>query len=82
MPLVFGQAALRSKYPAQLGIDLSCHVRSITAHIEIGSLLNQLVDFFCTLAQPVLNVDLLVRVARECRDQLKRIPQLSAVCLC
>jgi hypothetical protein len=50
-------------------VHLSCHVRSITTHVEIGFLEEQLIDFFGVLLESVLDVDFLGAFAREGGDE-------------
>jgi hypothetical protein len=50
-------SALLSHDLRQHGVDFSCHVRGVTAHVEVSFLLEQLVDFFGVLLEPVLDVD-------------------------
>ena len=79
--LLLAQTPLVGNDCAENVVDLPCHVCGITADIDVGTLLDELVDLLCVLGQPVLNVDLLVAVAGESVDHGESITELVAVCL-
>ena len=83
-----GLLALLLRYTTLFGddlgedvIDFACHVGSITTDVEVCLLLEELVDFFCSLLQSVLDVDFLWSVTGEGGDDLEVIAEVLLECL-
>jgi hypothetical protein len=53
----------------QHGVDFPRHVRRVAADVEIGFLLQELVDFFGVLLEAVLHVDFVGAFAGEGGDE-------------
>jgi len=67
--LRLGDAALLSHDLGQHGVDFPRHVRCVAADVEIGFLLEELVDFFGVLLEAVLHVNLVRAFAGEGGDE-------------
>lgn len=59
----------------QDGVDLARHVRGIAADVEVGFLLEELVDELGVLLEAVLDVDLFGAVAGEGGDELEVVAE-------
>lgn len=67
---------------AQNLVDLTSHVRRVTADVEVRFLQEELVDLGCALAQAVLHVDLLGGFAGESGDDFEGVAEGGLVFLC
>lgn len=56
-------------------INLARHVRCVAADVEVGFLLEELVDELGVLLEAVLDVDLFGAVAREGGDELEVVAE-------
>ena len=62
-------------------VDLARHVGGVAAHVEVGLLQQELVDFGGALAQAVLHVHFLVGFAGEGGDDFKGVTESGLVFL-
>lgn len=60
---------------AQDGVDLARHVGSVAADVEVGLLLEKLVDLLGPFLETVLDVDLLGALAGEGGDELEVVAE-------
>lgn len=60
---------------AEDGVDLARHVGGVAADVDVGLLLEQLVDVLGSLLEAVLDVDLLGSLAGEGIDHLKLVAE-------
>lgn len=67
--LRLGDAALLSHDLRQHGVDFPRHVRCVTTDVEIGFLLEELVNFFGVFLEAVLDVDFVGAFAGEGGDE-------------
>lgn len=73
--LGLGNASLLGNDVAQDGVNLARHVGGVTADVEIGLLLKELVDLLSSFLETVLDVDLLGTIAGEGGDELEVIAE-------
>ena len=75
LSLLLGDAAVLGNDSGQDRVDLTSHVRCVAADVEVGLLLEELVDELGVLLEAVLDVDLFGAVAREGRDELEVVAE-------
>lgn len=73
--LGLGHATLLGDDLAGEGVDFTGHVGGVTTDVEVGLLLKQSVDFGGTLAEAVLDVDLLTALTGERGDELELVAE-------
>ena len=71
LSLGLGNAPLLRNDVTQDSVDLARHVGGVTADVEVGLLLEKLVDLLGPFLETVLDVDLLGTLAGEGGDELK-----------
>lgn len=76
LSLLGGQATLRRDNLAKYKTDFTSHVGSVTTNVKIRLLLKQIADKLCLLTEPVLNIDLLGSLSRECRYEFEVVAEL------
>lgn len=79
--LLLFETALLSENLSEDIVDLTSHAGSISTDVEVGTLLDELVDLLRVLGKSVLNVDLLVTVTRESGNKLESVTKLLLVFL-
>jgi hypothetical protein len=75
------KTALLGNNLAKQGVDFACHVRRVTADIEVSLLLEEFVNLRGGFLQLVLNIDLLGSLARKGYMKFEVLAQILFVLL-